>query len=170
MVKADSDLELEAFDRTYRPALIRFFQRRSSDHAEAEDLVQEVFIRLANSDADTIRSRHAYIFQIAANLLRDRHRRRQVRSNYAEYLANSPDQGLDMIDPHRVAEAHDLLRLLYAELGSLPERARRIFTLYRIEKVQKSIIARQFGISESAVEKQVTRTMAILIDRLGGRP
>ena len=161
--------ELETLNRAYRPVLIRYFLRRTNNHAEAEDLTQEVFIRLAATDLGAVRTREAYIFQTAANLLRDRARRSKVRADYAEDLGYAPDLGIERLDPHRVAEAHDRLLALYAGLAELPERARRIFTLYRIENVAKKTIADSFGISESAVEKQVTRAMAFLVDRLGER-
>jgi RNA polymerase sigma-70 factor (ECF subfamily) len=166
-IEAGQAGELEALNRAYRPALIRFFQRRTHSHAEAEDLTQEVFIRLAHVDMEAIHTRDAYVFRIASNLLKDRHRRLQVRFDYGDELALAPDAGIELLDPHRVAEGHDMLRALYAALGELPDRTRRIFTLYRIENVAKKVIAEQFGITESAVEKQVGRAMGFLIDRLG---
>jgi RNA polymerase sigma factor (sigma-70 family) len=168
-VTAAANDELETLNRAYRPVLIRYFLRRTNNHAEAEDLTQELFIRLAGTDMSVVRTREAYIFQTAANLLRDRARREKVRADYRDELGYAPDLGVEWLDPHRVAEAHDMLLALYAGLAELPEKTRRIFTLYRIENVAKKTIAASFGISESAVEKQVTRAMGFLIDRLGGR-
>ncbi len=161
--------ELETLNRAYRPVLIRYFLRRTANHAEAEDLTQEVFIRLADADLGAVRTREAYIFQTAANLLRDRARRARVRADYKEEAGHAPDIGIERLDPHRVAEGHDMLVALYAGLAELPEKTRRIFTLYRIENVAKKTIAESFGLTESAIEKQVTRAMAFLIDRLGER-
>lgn len=166
MTRAAND-ELETINRAYRPVLVRYFLRRTRSHAEAEDLTQEVFVRLAHTDLAMVQTREAYIFQTAANLLRDRARRERVRADYREEMGNAPDLGVEQLDPHRIAEAHDMLRALYAGLAELPERTRRIFTLYRIENVAKKTIAASFGITESAVEKQVTRAMAFLVDRLG---
>ncbi|MDT9597367.1 RNA polymerase sigma factor [Sphingosinicella rhizophila] len=161
--------ELKALNVAYRPALIRYFMRRTHNHAEAEDLTQEVFIRLATVDMSVVEKREAYIFQTASNLLRDRSRRERVRTEYREDVQRGEDVGVDLLDPHRVAAGHDMLQTLYAGLAELPERTRRIFTLYRIENVGKKTIAARFGITESAVEKQVGRAMAFLIDRLGDR-
>jgi RNA polymerase sigma-70 factor (ECF subfamily) len=161
--------ELSALNVAYRPALIRYFMRRTGNHAEAEDLTQEVFIRLARTDMAAIEKREAYIFQTASNLLRDRARRERVRAEYRDDVQRTPEAGLDLLDPHRVAEGHDMLQALYAGLARLPDRTRRIFTLYRIENVAKKTIAAHFGITESAVEKQVGRAMGFLIDHLGDR-
>ena len=159
--------ELEELNRTFRPVLIRYFQRRTRSLDEAQDLAQEVFIRLAGTNVSEINTREAYIFNIAANLLRDKLRRERVRSHYQVDAAQAEDFGLDLLDPHRVAAGHEMLEALYAGLAELPEKTRRIFTLYRIENVSKKTIAAEFGIGESAVEKQVTRAMALLIDKLG---
>lgn len=161
--------ELEALSVAFRPALIRYFARRTGNHAEAEDLTQEVFIRLAGTDMPEVRSRDSYIFATASNLLRDRARRDRVRADYREDVQRMPELGLDPLDPHRVAEGHAMLRELHAGLAELPERMRRFFTLYRIENVPKKTIAAAFGVSESTVEKEVIKAMAILIDRLGRR-
>lgn len=161
--------ELDALNTAYRPALVRYFARRTGNHAEAEDLTQEVFIRLAGTDLGPVAKREAFVFQIASNLLRDRARRAKVRDSYRDEVQRSPEAGLDLLDPHRVAEGHDMLKSLYEALAELPERTRRIFVLYRIENVSRKTIAAQFGITESAVDKQVGRAMGFLVDRMGDR-
>jgi RNA polymerase sigma factor (sigma-70 family) len=158
--------EFEALTRTFRPVLMRYFQRRTRSLHDAQDLTQEVFIRLARTNVADINTREAYIFNVAANLLRDKLRRERVRFTH-QADAQAGDPGLDLLDPHRVAAGHEMLQALYAALAELPEKTRRIFTLYRIENVSKKTIAAEFGIGESAVEKQVTRAMAFLIDKLG---
>lgn len=165
IVKA-SRADLDALNTAYRPALVSFFARRVHSTAEAEDLTQEIFMRLAGADLASIDRPEAYLFTMASNLVRDRARRERVRTSVKEEIEQQPEIGIDLLDPHRVAEGQDMLRGLYAALGELPERTRRIFILYRIENVAKKTIADQFGITESAVEKQVRRAMGFLIDRL----
>lgn len=162
--------ELDALNTAYRPALVRYFARRIYNHAEAEDLTQEVFIRLAGADLGSVEKREAFVFQIASNLLRDRARRSRVRDEYRSEVQRNPEAGIDLLDPHRVAEGHDMLKALYHALGELPERTRRIFTLYRIENVARKTIADEFGITEWAVDKQVSRAMGFLVDRIGELP
>ena len=67
--------EFEQLNRRFRPALMAFFLRRIGNHAEAEDLTQEVFARLMAMGAENLHQADAYVFQMAANLLRDRGRR-----------------------------------------------------------------------------------------------
>jgi RNA polymerase sigma factor (sigma-70 family) len=161
--------ELSRFHRDYRPALIAFFLRRTHNHTEAEDLTQEVFIRIAGSSHEAMRQADAYIFQVAANLLRDRARREQVRNDYAAGARLVESAGVDMLDPHRVAAGREALALLSSGLAELPERTRQIFLLFRYEQIDQRTIAESFGISVSAVEKHIYRAMATLIAKTGGQ-
>lgn len=153
--------------RRYRPALISFFLRRVRNHAEADDLTQEVFVRLASTDAAAGLERpDAYIFQTAANLLRDRSRREQVRRNFRQGV--DPDAAsIDRMDPSRVLIGRETLGEVTGALGQLPERTRAIFILYRLENLKHREIAEMFGISVSAVEKHVLRAMTHLTRCLG---
>jgi RNA polymerase sigma factor (sigma-70 family) len=149
-------------NRRWRPALMSFFLRRVSSHAEAEDLTQEVFARLLVDSDRSAKASDAYVFQIAANLLRDGARRSKVRSEYREAIGVIHEDRAELFDPARIASGHAALAALIAGLESLPERTRAIFTLYRIENVEMSAIAEGFGISKSAVKKQVMKAMAAL--------
>lgn len=63
-VREESAIDL--LSRRFRPALMAFFARRLADHAEAEDLTQEVFLRLAFLPPDRMTHADAYVFQMAA--------------------------------------------------------------------------------------------------------
>jgi RNA polymerase sigma factor (sigma-70 family) len=165
-----ADSEFEQLNRRYRPALMAFFLRRLRDHAEAEDLTQEVFARLMVSPAARPGQADAYIFQIAANLLRDRSRREKVRAGYRAGVMSSEGFGIEPVDPSRVLAARESLGQVAAALKEVPERTRTIFLLYRVESVKKRDIAEAFGISTSAVDKHLMKAMSHLLLRLGSRP
>ncbi|MBN9464804.1 MAG: RNA polymerase sigma factor [Brevundimonas sp.] len=159
--------EVAQLSRRFRPALMAFFVRRIADHAEAEDLTQEVFVRLAAMPADRMAHADAYIFQIAANLLKDRGRREKVRADYRFGVAASDGHGVEPIDPDRVLAGRQALGQIAGVLRDLPERTRTIFVLYRIESMKKRDIAAGYGISVSAVDKHLMKAMALLLDRMG---
>ena len=167
MRRQPAETSLAQFHRDYRPALMAFFLRRSQTHSEAEDLTQEVFIRIASLDEQQLRSADAYIFQVAANLLRDRARREKIRVEHAVGTRASDGFGIEQLDPHRVAAGREQLQLLSAALAELPERTRQVFLLYRYENVPHRTIAESFGISVSAVEKHLYRAMAHCMTKLG---
>lgn len=160
--------DLDALSTAYRPALVSFFVRRVRSLAEAEDMTQELFMRLAGANLDTIEMPERYLFRMATNLVRDRALYERRQYHLKEDYGRQPGFGIELIDPQRLAEGQEMLKELKAALGELPERTRDIFILYRIENVALKTIAAQFGISVSAVEKHVRRGMRYLIARLEG--
>ncbi|WP_129779472.1 RNA polymerase sigma factor [Peristeroidobacter soli] len=161
-----SDGTFEQLTRRFRPGLMAFFLRRVKNHAEAEDLTQEVFVRLASVDADRLQSADAYVFSMAMNLLRDRSRRHQVRFDHRSSAVAQEDAGVDVLDAQRVAAGQQELSVLTAALRELPERTRSIFILYRMENVDKREIGRAFEISLSSVERELARAMAHVTRRV----
>ncbi|HEV7290426.1 RNA polymerase sigma factor [Sphingomonas sp.] len=153
--------------RELRPALMAFFLRRVHDHAEAEDLTQEVFSRIAAQPDVAMRSGSAYLFQVAANLLRDRARRQQVRRNYRETLGQIDGEAIELIDPFRVTAARGSIAMLRAALDELDPTTSAIFVLYRLEYMSKDVIAESFGISVRTVEKHLAKALARLTMRMG---
>jgi len=154
--------ELTQNDRRLRQALIAFFSRRVPSLAEAEDLSQDVFIRIARASRDDAPMPDAYIFRIATNLLRDKGRRDKVRASYREASSIEDFLGIDPLDPHRVAEGREDLKRVARIIAELPEKTRRIFTLYRIEHIDKRTIAESFGLSVRMVEIHVQRALMAL--------
>jgi RNA polymerase sigma factor (sigma-70 family) len=165
-VEAARQLQLEDLCRRFRPALVAYFLRRVHDPAEAEDLAHDVFLRLSGIPLARLRSLDAYVFQVAANLLKDRARRAKVRADYAaaEVPANeAEDSETRALDPERIEAARRSLMALVARLRELPERTREIFILYRIENVARRDIAQAYDLSISTVEKEVARATAYLM-------
>lgn len=168
-VKAETVGDHPQFARRWRPALMSFFLRRVNNHAEAEDLTQEVFAKLLSRTDAPIEQPDSYVFQTAANLLRDRARRVKVRKAYAEQAGVMEGQGVETLDPHRIAVGRDELALFQKRLMALPERTRTIFVLYRIENLKLDDIAEAFGISKSAVKQHVMKAMAALMAAMRDR-
>jgi RNA polymerase sigma factor (sigma-70 family) len=159
---------IELLVRRHSSVLIRFFQKRGLSREESEDAVQEVWARLAHRQGLAgLQSLDGYVFQTAANIAVDLHRRgrahrRDRHDSYAEESHAQPD-----LSPVEVIEGEETLAQVIAALSELPERARNIFVLARIERVRQAEIARQFGISLSAVEKHIQRAMVHLMTRVG---
>lgn len=152
--------------RRWRPALLSYFLRRVRDHAEAEDLTQELITKLLGHEGEVVAVPEAYIFQMASNLLADRARRQKVRVQYRELVGRAEDAGIDPLDPFRIAAGRAELAQLARTLAALPERTRAIFILYRLENMGQDAIAEAFGISVSAVKKHVARAMAGLMTEM----
>jgi len=160
----------EELDRNYRGPLLAYFVRRVHNRHEAEDLTQEVFVRLLHQhDIDPARAK-SYVFTIAANLLRDRLRRAATRqtTNFGAFQEEGHLQIpalVEEISAERVLVARETLRDVLKALEGLGTRTRDIFVLYRIERMKQHEIATLLGLSHGAVEKHLVKAMAYLTDR-----
>lgn len=160
-----------AINARFRGPLMSYFLRRLQDRTEAEDLTQEVFVRLFSSPSfDRLEQPDAFVFTIASNLLHDWHRR-QRRSPMATATAPldaAAPPGLaveDARDPERILIGQRALGEALRHLDELAEQTRNIFILFRLENMKQREIAALYGISQSTVEKHVTKAVLHLARR-----
>jgi RNA polymerase sigma-70 factor (ECF subfamily) len=143
----------EALVRETRPALGTFLRRLCPSTHDAEDLVQETYLRVYENRRryDGRSSMKTWMFAIALNLFRDRARRRGP--------SRLQDAGVEVPVDGRLekAEIADRIRRL---VQSLPEGQREIFTLYRYEGIPYDEIARMLGITVGAVKAQMHHALA----------
>lgn len=158
---------LERLGATFRPTLVRYFLRRVPDAAEAEDMVQEVFLRLIRrGGVGELEKLDAYVFETAASVITDRARKDRTRRSAAHDSFDQDRHGGVDFSPEHVLINREQLQRVSAILLELPERTRVIFVLRRLEGLRYQEIAARLGISVSAVEKHVARAMAHLMRRL----
>lgn len=163
MTPKSADLAVQALHQRFRPALMSFFLRRVRDVMEAEDLTQEVLLRISERAATIDPERpDAYVFQIAANMLSDRARRYKVRTAYQAEVTALRSGWVDELDPDRVAQGRRSLSTVLAALQALPERTRTIFVLFRLEHMKQREIADTLGLSVRTVEQHVQRASVTL--------
>jgi len=141
--------------------------RRVRNRAEAEDLTQDVLMRMLGRDLPPGEP-GIYVFRIAQNLLVDRARKAQVRERYRDSIALDPDRMLDPLDPHSIAVGREQMAAFLAALAELPERTQTMFILFRIEKLSQDEIGATYGISASAVKQQIAKAMAQLSRKMQG--
>lgn len=159
--------EFDALSRRLRPALMRYFQRRTQSVSDAEELVQELFLRLLRrADLFALQNLDGYVFEAAANLARDRVRRQQARGG-RHIDIDDIEPVTDQPSPEQVVDARKRLDLMLVALDGLPPRARTIVILRRFENLTYRQIAERLDISVSAVEKHMVRSMSALRAALG---
>ena len=76
---ADDASGLTALIGRHRAELLRFLIARTGDRDEAEDLLQELWLRVRGSDPGPVANGRAYLFRVANNLVLDRVRERNRR-------------------------------------------------------------------------------------------
>lgn len=160
-------MSLADLSHRFRPALKAYFAKRAPDGVDAEDLVQDVFVRLARrGELATIRQVEGYLFQTAANVLTDRLRSRASRRREDHVAYREVDHAREDSSPDVVLMGRQALAQLVAALGELPERRRAVFVLHRFDGLRYGEIARRLGISLSSVEKHMIKALAHLTARL----
>lgn len=146
----------------YREPLVRYFLRRGLTMEAAEDCAQETFTRICQTDNSRIEKPEAYLFAIAASVLTDRGRRATVRRESAHTGLENFDPAGEEPSPARVFEGKEALMRLSAILGELPPRTREMFLLNRLEGLSYTQLAARYGVTVSAVEKQMMKAIAHL--------
>jgi RNA polymerase sigma factor (sigma-70 family) len=154
---------MHALFERYRRALFCYFLRHTRQQAEAEDLVQDVFLRLSRmQDTASIRNDEAFLFETASNLLKDWARKRHTQGVAVEPTAAYYELWDREPGPERVLQAKVELGAVVQALDGLGEKTRRIFLLRRVEHVKCQEIAALFGISVKAVERHITKALVHL--------
>ena len=139
--------------------LLRFLQSRLANNHEAEDLAQEVYLRLLRvKDNERIHNPRAYVLRVAANVLFE------WRLLARNRLAHSPDpldQLLDGRDTAHEAEIQQEVRELEAALATLSPKCRAVLLMHRRDRFTYEEIAARLGISVSMVKKYLVKGLSV---------
>ncbi len=143
--------------------LRNFIYYKTGDMEEAEDIVQDVFMKLwekrCEIKKDTVK---ALLYKIANNLFLNRIEHKKVSLKFeadfsgSEYF-NAPDFELEM---------REFDRRLQDAISDLGEKNRTVFLMNRIEELTYVQIAESLGISVKAVEKRMGKAITFLKERL----
>src|SRR5262245_47030853 len=144
-------------------ALFRLAHRMTGNEHDAEDVVQEAFLR-AYKRLDQFEDRSqvgSWLFRIAANCAYDLLRARQRRARHVE-----PDgergadaRPADDAGPDRLAAGSDVRRGVRAAMDEMSERERSAFALRHFEGWTIAEIADALGLDESATKQSIFRAV-----------
>ena len=153
------DNDLDAWMRQYGSGLRRYFSRRVN-HADVDDLVQEVFMHLQAKRRDTtIDNPQGYTFTVARNVLINHYRRQQARSGTIQESFAEPADIPDFISPERTAIGVEEYRRVVQAILNLPPRARAAFLFHRFEHMTYQAIAKRMNISKESVKELIHRAL-----------
>ena len=158
---------LQAILLANRATLLRFVAARGAGD-EAEDVLQELWIKLSAAPAGPIANPLSYLFRAAENLMRDRHRtsRQSILRDTAWGDTNSPAlPGVsDAPTGERILLAREELARVEAALAKIGDRARDVFRLHRIEGLAQRDIAARLKVSLSTVESDMRKAYRAVAD------
>jgi RNA polymerase sigma factor (sigma-70 family) len=150
----------------YGRRMRRILLRRGRTHAEAEDLIQEAFLRMQEycKKGGTVRQPEGFlvrtVLRLAMNARRDAH-----RDLYAYKQSEELELVLDTSPaPDEVLAGDECLERMRAALDAVSRRTRDILFMHRLDGLTYAQIAQQTGLSISAIEKHIASALAILAD------
>lgn len=155
-----------------RARLVGFFTSRTRDPAEAEDIVQELYLRLARVPPGPVIDPMAYLFRMGLNLVvdraRERLRRAQREDGWAEVSTHRV--GTELVDdaPSPLAElvGRERGQQIADAVASMPPGAARAFRMHKLEGLTHSEVAERLGISRKGVEKHMALALRHLTKEL----
>jgi RNA polymerase sigma-70 factor, ECF subfamily len=161
--------ELEEVFRAHQACVLKAAYRVTGSMADAEDVAQSVFLRLARGTVDhsRISNLQSYLHRSAVNaaldLIRSRGHREVVPVEVADELHCNPS-----LSPERAHSSMEIKNWLRGELAKLSPRTAEMFTLRYIEGLDNPEIARMMNTSQAVVAVTLHRTRARLKKSLRG--
>lgn len=156
----DEDAFAQIVDR-YKDHLYNFLRRMVSDSSEAEDLLQQTFLRVYKKSLDhcRVQSFSSWIFTIAANLARDelRKRARIGRRTYSLDESGVDRRADGQAEPVDTAAQSELRERIEWAVARLDERYRTVFVLRDIEGMTYEEIARVLKMRLGTVKSRLNR-------------
>jgi RNA polymerase sigma-70 factor, ECF subfamily len=174
-VKAGDEESFALLLHRYRAPLVNFIYRMVRNREQAEDLAQEVFLRVYRARAEYVPSAKftTWLFRIATNLalnsLRDNRYQRMEVSLDAPVTADAEDGGerpIDVAEKHPNIEQHLIeearSKMIRHAIDKLPEKQRAAVLLHKYQELDYGEIAKIPECSESALKSLLFRAYETL--------
>lgn len=136
------------------------------DPAEAEEIVQDVFLRIweMREQLDETKSFKSFLYTMAVNKVLNQLKHSVVRQKYEKYLVYSNPNLTE--DTEAKIQCSELQERIGRLMQKLPDQQSHIFALSRDEGLSNGEIAEQLGLSIRTVENQIYRANKFLKDHL----
>ena len=152
-MKNSYNLVAAAFN-DYKSQLLGYINHRINNPDDAEDLVQDTFVRLLECGKmlrdDTVKS---FIFTIAHNLITDYLRRFYKKQEICSYMMESADVISSSADSKAVVS--DLEKLERVKMTMLPPQRKQIYYMSRFMDMSSEDISKRLSISKRTVENHL---------------
>lgn len=146
--------------------LRNWLSRHSVAGLEVDDIVQETYAILCELETvDHIRNPRKYVFQTAYSVVLRHLRHAKVVPMRALDDLDALQIAINTPSPEQTTIDRDMLGTVARFIATLPGRARQVFILRRVEGISKREIAQKLKISESTVEKHISKALYLLSER-----
>ena len=160
---SNQDLFANYYHR-HRDEIIDFIAMRIQDREEAQDMVQNLFLRLLiRRQLVTEPSLSSLIYTMAQHMVADYYRHRHVYEEYEHYIRhnNSTDESMES-----VFSAHQIMERLEFSLARLPEDCRKVYRLHIYGGMKVSEISQALGEDYKRVENQLGHARRVVRQHL----
>ena len=174
-VKAGDEASFELLLQRYRTPLVNFLFRMVRNREQAEDLAQEVFLRVYRAREEYVPSAKftTWLFRIATNLalnsMRDTRYQKLEVSIDAPVTVNAEDgdeRPLDVAEKRPNIEQHLVgdvrVKMIRHAINKLPEKQRAAVLLHKYQELDYTEIAKILSCSESALKSLLFRAYEAL--------
>jgi len=151
---------IETYYRNHRDELLAFVSSRLGDIVEAEDIVQNVFVRLLTSDKMiTEVTLPALVYTIARNLISDYYRHRNTYEKFEHYIKRSSEADSSM---ESLFSATELTELMERGLARVPENCREIYRMHIYGGMKVGEISQTLSEGYKSVEHRLGAARKVL--------
>ena len=151
----------ELFDK-YAPKIYRFAFSYLKNENDAEDVVQEVFMKIwrKRKEIDYTKSFQSYLFTISLNVIRKQFNKLAKSNQLKHDLLFSFASNKSLFDDNN--DFQEMVDKLEVLIQQLPERRRKIFKMKKLEGKSQKDIAKIYDITTKTVEYHITEAMKFL--------
>ena len=162
LLKCDSPVAFQRLFNQYSQRLYRFALSYLKSDAEAEEIVQDVFMKLweTRGRLDRDKSFHSYLFTIAFNAIKKKFNQKMKTERFKQELFEWFSQ--DNLSLESQLDFEALIEKLESLINNLPEKRKVIFLKRKKEGQSIHDIAKEMGISPKTVKNQITEAMNYL--------
>ena len=148
----------ELFDR-YAKRLYHFSMGYLKSAADAEEIVQEVFLKIWDNriELSTLKSFESYLFTIARNGILNTIRKSKSEQAYLNYVKINPERNV-LLDEE--LNFNELEKAYHEAIEQLSPRRKEIYLLSKEQSLSNAEIAIKMNISVKTVENQMTSSLA----------
>lgn len=158
----------EIFTR-FRPRVISYLTRITKSHVDAEELSQEIFLKLwfNRETLDSVKLPEHYIFVMARNRALDHLRKAALDSRMRRNIWASISERTEAADEQAIG--YDAARLIREATEKLSAQRQTVLKLSRIEGLTHDQIAMQLSISKNTVKNHIVASLKFIKSYLAGR-
>lgn len=155
----------EIYNRYFELLYLQALKKLKDEH-EAEDLIHDLFITVWERAADIALkvTLSAYLYKAVKNKVINVLAHRHIKTNYLDSLQQYIDAGVYNTD--EAVRVKELAHQIEEEVSRMPKKMREVFQLSRDANLTHKEIAKQLGISDKTVKKQVGNAIKILRDNI----